>query len=437
MHLPSKFSSVVLYCAILTIYMNSCKKDPTLPLLTTSNIEEITPNSAISGGNVTGDGDAEVMAKGICWNTSGNPAITDNKTSDGAGTGSYTSSLINLTPNTKYYVRAYATNSVGTKYGQELSFTTLAYLPTIDYVQISNITLNSATLNASVTYDGGSAVITRGFCWSNTKFYPEIIDTKTVEGSGAGAYSSTLTGLTEHTLYHVRAYATNSAGTMYSEVYALATMAQSHDINFNPDLTYGTILDIEGNSYKTIQAGSQTWMAENLRTTRFSDGTDIPLITDNSEWVTLTSPGYSWYYNDETSFKQTYGGLYNWYAVNSGKLCPAGWHVPSVNEWTTFTDLLGGIDAADTQIRETGGDHWLSPNNATNSSGFTALPGGVRFYNGQFSGFGIMFSVWSSTEFSSSGAWSYQWAHFGDGGFNGTGTSNYSEGSSVRCIKDN
>ncbi len=319
----------------------------------------------------------------------------------------------------------------------ELSFTTLAYLPTVNFVQISNITLNSATLQASVTYDGGSAVITRGFCWSSTKFYPEITDNKTVEGSGTGIFSSTITGLAEHTLYHVRAYATNSAGTMYSAVYVLVTMAQSHDINFNPDITYGTILDIDGNSYKTVQAGSQTWMAENLRTTRFSDGTDIPLITDNSEWITLTSPGYSWYYNDETSFKQTYGGLYNWYAVNSGKLCPAGWHVPSVNEWTAFTDLLGGIDAADTQIRETGGDHWLSPNNATNSSGFSALPGGVRFYNGQFSGFGIMFSVWSSTEFSGSVAWSYQWAHFGDGGFNGTGTSNYTEGSSVRCIKDN
>jgi uncharacterized protein (TIGR02145 family) len=437
MHHASKNFLVLLYCSYLTFSMNSCKKDPSLPVLTTSNIEEISQVSATSGGNVTGDGDAEVTAKGVCWNTSGNPAIADNKTSDGTGKGSYTSNLVDLNRNTKYYVRAYATNSVGTKYGDELSFTTLAYQPTVSLNFILNITLNSATLQASVTSDGGSAVISRGFCWSNTNFYPEITDNKTVEGSGSGSFSGNITGLTEHTLYHVRAFATNSAGTMYSEVYALATMAQSHDINFNPDITYGTIQDIDGNSYKTVQEGSQTWMAENLRTTRFSDGTDIPLITDNSEWITLTGPGFSWYYNDETSFKQTYGGLYNWYAVNSGKLCPAGWHVPSVSEWTVFTDLLGGIDAADIQIREAGDDHWLSPNNATNSSGFSALPGGVRFYNGQFSAFGIMFSVWSSTEFSTSVAWEYQWAYLGDGGFNGTGTTYYTDGLSVRCIMDN
>ncbi len=101
MHLPSKISSVLLYCTFLAFSMNSCKKDPTLPVLTTSDIEEITLFSATSGGNVTGDGDAEVTEKGICWNTSGNPEIADNKTSDGAGIGSYTSSLINLTPNYK------------------------------------------------------------------------------------------------------------------------------------------------------------------------------------------------------------------------------------------------------------------------------------------------------------------------------------------------
>ena len=131
-------------------------------------------------------------------------------------------------------------------------------------------------------------------------------------------------------------------------------------------------------------------MAENLITTRLNDGTSIPNITEDQNWTTLTTPGYCWY-NNETNYTKGYGALYNWYTVNTGKLCPTGWHVPSDNEWTVFVDFLGDMDLANPKIRETGTTHWQSlTSDATNISGFTALPGGCRFWDGQFNGFGIM-----------------------------------------------
>jgi|WetSurSiteA1Bulk_404760.scaffolds.fasta_scaffold13194_2 uncharacterized protein (TIGR02145 family) len=150
-------------------------------------------------------------------------------------------------------------------------------------------------------------------------------------------------------------------------------------IIFNPNLSYGTLTDIEGNEYKTIVIGSQTWMAENLRTNRYKDNTPIPLVEDNMAWKNLTTPGYCWYYNDEETYKDIYGALYNWYTVKTGKLCPIGWHVSTDAEWTLLTDYLGGIGVAGPKMQETGTTHWLFADGATNSSGFTGLPGSYRF----------------------------------------------------------
>lgn len=153
-------------------------------------------------------------------------------------------------------------------------------------------------------------------------------------------------------------------------------------ILFNPDLTYDTVTDVDGNVYKTIIIGTQTWMAENLKVTKFNDGTDIPLVTDRVEWESLLTPGYCWYKNDEETYKKTFGGLYNWYAVNTGKLCPTGWHVPIDEEWFTLTDFLGGDSVVRDKLKEIGTIHWGDPNfGATNESGFTAIPANGRMYN--------------------------------------------------------
>ena len=159
-----------------------------------------------------------------------------------------------------------------------------------------------------------------------------------------------------------------------------------------------TIADIEGNIYPTVTIGTQTWMAENLKTTAFNDGTEIPLVTNDVVWSGLTTPAYCWYDNDRSAYGETYGALYNWYAVNTGKLCPTGWHVPTDEEWTVLTDYLGGeLEAAD-KLKETGSVHWARLNaTATNETGFTALPNGLRFpFEYTFSDIGFLANWWSS-----------------------------------------
>jgi uncharacterized protein (TIGR02145 family) len=136
-------------------------------------------------------------------------------------------------------------------------------------------------------------------------------------------------------------------------------------------------------------------MAENLAATRFNDGTGITWATNSTSLTSETVPNYSWYNNVTLA----YGALYNWYAVSSGKLCPAGWHVPTDDEWTTLSTFLGGLTVAGSKLKETGVIHWQSPNSgASNSSGFTALPGGYRYYSGTFNGMKRYGYWWTSSE---------------------------------------
>jgi len=158
-----------------------------------------------------------------------------------------------------------------------------------------------------------------------------------------------------------------------------------------------TVTDIDDNIYHTVIIGNQVWLTENLKTTKYNDGSVIPLVTDNTGWISLSSPGFCWY-NNESANKDIYGALYNWYAVNTGKLCPTGWHVPSDGEWTALTDFLGGESIAGGKLKETGISHWLSPNTgATNESGFTALPGGFRGAQGICYHIGYWGNFWTST----------------------------------------
>jgi uncharacterized protein (TIGR02145 family) len=193
------------------------------------------------------------------------------------------------------------------------------------------------------------------------------------------------------------------------------------------------VADIDGNVYQTVTIGTQVWMVENLKTTRYNDGTVIPLITDNDTWAALTTPGYCWYNNDSTAYKSTYGALYNWYTVNTGKLAPTGWHVPADSEWTVLTDYLGGWDAAGGPLKDTGTAHWVPPNiGATNETGFTALPGGMR--EDIFMNIGSYGFWWSSTTYDASSSW-YRFAHY-DNAFFRMDNNPATFGYSVRCVKD-
>jgi uncharacterized protein (TIGR02145 family)/uncharacterized repeat protein (TIGR02543 family) len=159
-----------------------------------------------------------------------------------------------------------------------------------------------------------------------------------------------------------------------------------------------TVTDIDGNIYHTMTIGTQSWLVDNLKTTKLNDNTEIPLVTDITAWSNLTTPGYCWYNND-ISNKATFGTLYNWYTVNTGKLAPAGWHVATDDEWATLVNYLGGTSVAGGKLKEAGTIHWSSPNTgATNESGFSAFPGGYRYDAGTFNLLGINGYWWSSME---------------------------------------
>lgn len=195
------------------------------------------------------------------------------------------------------------------------------------------------------------------------------------------------------------------------------------------------VKDFEGNSYKTVQLGDQVWMAENLRSTLFSDGAAITEVTDPGEWMELESPGMCWYDNDEVSYRSPYGALYNFHAVSSGRLCPSGWHVPSKGELLELRQFLGDTLTAGGSLKEKGTEHWKAPNaGATNSTGFTAVPSGIRYHEGTFSSLTTYSSIWTSTEADAGNAW-FLGLYFNDAAA-GINKTSKQDGFSVRCIRD-
>lgn len=199
------------------------------------------------------------------------------------------------------------------------------------------------------------------------------------------------------------------------------------------------VVDVDGNIYSTVLIGSQTWLAANLRTSKYNDNTPIPMVTEGTDWYNLTSGAYCWYDN-EAANEIPYGKLYNWYAVNSQKLCPAGWHVPNEAEWLELASSLGGTTVAGGKLKttgtlEAGTGLWKDPNSgATNEIGFSGLPGGRRYDNGSFELKGIRSAWWSSQEDFPGYAFFWNTGH-NTVVLNGASQS-FKNGMSVRCIKD-
>lgn len=193
-------------------------------------------------------------------------------------------------------------------------------------------------------------------------------------------------------------------------------------------------MDGDGNIYDTIVIGTQTWLNSNLKTTKYNNGTPIPLVTENDKWSTSTTHAYCWYNNDIRMAKEIYGALYNWYAATKN-ICPEGWHVPTLDDWNTLIDYLGGENVAGGKLKEAGSTHWIYPNNgATNESGFTACPGGERNRYGEYSGLGNTSIWWTS----SPGYEIYGWRLFINNGRSNIVTTAFPKevGFSIRCVKD-
>ena len=356
--------------------------------VTTTAAANISTSGATLGGNVTADGNASVTERGVVYATAQNPTTANSKVAIGTGTGSFISNVTGMTSGTTYYVRAYAINSQGTSYGNQESFTTtlIVTLATVTTSAASAIATTLATLGGNVTADGNASVTERGVVYATAQ-NPTTANSKVAIGTGTGSFTSNVTGLTSGTTYYVRAYAINSQGTAYGNQISFATQS----------IFVGPVSDSDGNSYATVNIGTQVWMAENLKTTKYSNGSAIPVASaDYSSYNDI--PGYCWYKNDIAN-KNIYGGLYNWYAVNTGKLCPTSWHVPATSEWNTLVAFLGGEGVSGGKLKESGTIHWKSPNTgATNSSGFSALPGGERFYDTNFFYLNERGFWWTSTE---------------------------------------
>lgn len=195
------------------------------------------------------------------------------------------------------------------------------------------------------------------------------------------------------------------------------------------------VTDLEGNTYKTIKAGTKIWMAENLKSTIFNDGTDISLTKSSDIWEDLTTPGYCWYNNDDLINGATYGALYNGYAINTGKLCPTGWHIPDSDEWQQLRYIFADTTTDGGKLKESGTEHWMMPNKGgTNNIGFTALPSGFRYTDGSFNAMQNYTGFWSATETGTS-AEMYLGLYYGDASSSMSSVSK-KYGLSVRCVKD-
>lgn len=401
-------------------FINVVQPYTTTAILTTDSVEFITNFSPTVYSNISFEGGAKVTEKGICWSTSPNPSISDNKTIVGNGTGRFISNISGLTPNTTYYVRAYATNSVGTAYGNEISFTT-AFLPTVTTDSITFITAISATSGGKISFDGGAPVTARGICWS-TSPNPTIADYKTINGNGTGNFTIDITALKQNKNYYVRAYAVNYAGIAYGNEISFTTLPHIYPV-----------YDIDSNGYDTVHIGTQAWLKQNLNTSRYRNGVIIPNVMNDTDWGGLSTGARCYYNNDSAAYAATYGALYNWHTVSANNLCPTGWHVPGQLDWYKLIIYLGDEYIAGGKLKEAGLNHWNSPNTAaTNSSGFTALPGGMR------DGYGAGFNYFGSKGFWSYSDDEYSYLHlkYESGSAAEQDASNKNKGLSVRCVSD-
>ena len=313
---------------------------PVVPVLTTAAITLITGNSATGGGNVTVIGGAEVTARGICFGKAHNPTIADSKTSNDKGAGAFVSLLTALKGNTVYYVRSYATNSAGTGYGPEVTFTTLVDMPVVTTTAVSAITKVSAVSGGEVTYDGGGVITARGLAWSLSA-NPTIAGTVIAGGTGTGAFVSNLTGLTLFTTYHVRAYATNSVGTAYGADVTFTTLANTRTWNIPGGYvgaSYPGTTMADWAPDKSPQVKSTVSAPDNL------EGY-VNMAQANNEWKFATQ--LNW---DGPNYGQGAAGTLD---ANGGNISsPAGYYKINVNAavnpmtYTTVATVWGVIGSA-------------------------------------------------------------------------------------------
>ena len=343
--------------------------------------------------------------------------------------------------------RALSPQEITNLYNSQLPTQTSLCLPTITTTSPSSVGVNTVVIGGDISNDGGSSIVLRGICYS-TSPNPNMGVQRTEDGSGIGSFNTVLRGLNPSTTYYARSYAKNSNGVVvYGNEVSFTTSASLPGFRC-PGTP--TVTDIDGNIYNTVQIGDQCWTQSNLKVSKYRNGDNIPTGLSNSQWSSTTFGSYGIYNNDPVN-DSLYGKFYNHYAVTDSRgLCPTGWHVPTDGEWNVLvkyldpnadtvcgncwqSPIVGGA-LKSTAMQPTPGG-WNSPNaGATNSSGFTALPGGLRNDGGDFFNMTIGGYWWSSSVLSGSNAWNrYLYNYYSD---NAREDFTRTYGFSVRCLKD-
>jgi uncharacterized protein (TIGR02145 family) len=357
----------------LVVISVSCEKDEDLvylPIVSTETVSSITDTSALCVGHVESDGGSRITGRGAIWSLDESPESRF-LSNDSSGLGNFTSQLTGLVPNTKYNVQAYATNSAGTAFGEKISFNTFPRFLTLG---TKKATSNTITLVGFVLTTKFPQQTSISFEYGTSSAYGEIFNLlhpSAYQLDVGYFYEAHLKGLLPNTKYHFRIKAVRSHGEIYGKDLTFQTL---NDLSVN---------DIEGNLYNTVEIGAQIWMTENLHVTNYNDGTSIPFVSDDSDWSNLTTPAYCWY-EDYEEYRHFRGALYNWYTVNTEKLCPTGWHVPTKDEWELLLSTVGGRQVAGNNLK------WLLPfyrgseGDGTNSFSFSAMMGGMRDKEGSY-----------------------------------------------------
>jgi uncharacterized protein (TIGR02145 family) len=390
---------------------------PVLATVVTKPATTLTSTSATSGGTISFTGGAPHSEKGLVYSTTTNPTIANTKLIDNTVGLNWTTNITGLTGNTKYYVRAYAINSVGAGYGGLDSFTTSPILPIISTNPVATITRTTAVSGGNISSDGGSVITGRGIVWNKTG--NPVVGTdiiRTDASNTTGSFTLNLGNLNSGITYYVRAYATNAIGTSYGNQLTFTTQP---------------VLDTIGNQYTTITINGKEWFKENLKTTKYATGDSIENVPTAGDWGLRTSGAWV-YYNNDINNNNSLGKLYNWYAVTDVKgLCPTGWHVATDADWTSLTANYGLDAAAGNELKAT--TVWTLPNSNTNLSGFGALPGGGRggLDFGDLNNKGFW---WTSTLFDASNSYARRLEYNTDTVIRYTESNKY--GFSVRCVKN-
>ncbi len=388
------------------------------PTVVTKPVTAITSTSATSGGTITLTGGALHSEKGVVYGTATNPTILNTKLVDNTVGLDWVSNIIGLTGNTKYYVRAYATNVIGTSYGVLDSFTTSPIIPTLTTTIVTAITQISSVSGGNISSNGGSAILARGIVWSKT-VNPVLgtpSSTSTDGATATGAFTSNVTNISSGITYYVRAYATNAIGTAYGNQQIFTSLP---------------IIDSSNNQYTTININGLEWFRENLKTSKYANGVVIENVPVAGDWGLRTTGAWV-YYNNDINNDIIYGKLYNWYAVSDVRgLCPTGSRVATDADWTSLTALYGNDAAAGNELKAI--TLWTTPNVNSNTSLFGALPGGGRggLNFGDLNNNGFW---WTSTPFDASNSYARRLE------YNTDTVTRYAEndkfGFSVRCVKN-